>query len=178
MRLLRSILLLVPLALSVAVYAADAPTTVPIIDATGTTRQQNSTADGSGNIAPQTQLRTNSAPVEAGNPLPTTGAGFVGNGALALTASSVLLNTMTVNSSGGALPSALGTMTVIDYGTTDIAVCPKGGTCTCRENGLAGTNGLTVLAGGGSYGFNLTGVPSSTPTIVGCSGTPSAEFQW
>ena len=50
----------------------DNVTAVSFVDGAGITRQQNSTNDNSGFIAPQTALRTNGAPVEAGNPLPVT----------------------------------------------------------------------------------------------------------
>jgi hypothetical protein len=48
----------------------DNVTAVSFVDGAGITRQQNSTNDNSGFIAPQTALRTNGAPVEANNPLP------------------------------------------------------------------------------------------------------------
>jgi hypothetical protein len=49
---------------------ADAPTAVPFVDGASITRQQNSTTDNAGNVAPQTAIRTNGGPVEAGNAFP------------------------------------------------------------------------------------------------------------
>jgi hypothetical protein len=49
---------------------ADSSTVVPFVDGTSITRQQLSTNDNAGSIAPQTALRTNGGPVEVGNPLP------------------------------------------------------------------------------------------------------------
>ena len=61
---------------------------------------------------------------------------------------------------------------VRNLGNSDIAVCPRGGTCTCPENGAAvTTNGYTVQGGGGSYGFNISPsvVAYNVPTAVACS---------
>lgn len=103
---------------------------------------------------------------------------FTGNGSLATSTASALINTMTVNSTGGALPSTLAYLVVANNGTTDVAFCAKGGTCTCSGNAVAATNGLTVKAGYAAWQVNLTGVASSTPSIVACSGTPTVEFMW
>ena len=103
---------------------------------------------------------------------------YVGNGALSLTTSSVALNTMTVNSTGGALPSTFGSMVYLkNDGGQDFAFCAKGGTCTCAENTVAVTNGV-IIKPTFAYGFNLAGVASSAPTIVSCSGTTLAGIQF
>jgi len=111
----------------------------------------------------------------------TTPAPYEGNGTLATSTSSALINTMTVSAGSAALPSTLTAMTAINLGTTDAALCPNttsaGATCTCPENGVATTNGITLLAGGGGYIFTLS-IASTAPTIVACSGTPPVQFQW
>lgn len=105
-----------------------------------------------------------------------------GNGSLATSTTSALLNTLTVNSSAGALPSKLTLIEVINVGSTDAAICENtssaGATCTCPENGVAATNGVTLPAGGGGYVLNLAGVSSANPTVVACSGTPILQFRW
>lgn len=122
---------------------------------------------------------TSCVPVTAGAPLPTTANPVYtnGNGSLATSTSSAAINTMTVNA-GGTLPAAWNNLIAINIGSTDVALCIKGGTCTCPENGVANTNGITLLAGGGGYSFNLAGTAIGTPTIVACSGTPTVQFQW
>src|SRR6185503_1444624 len=99
---------------------------------------------------------------------------YVGNGSLATSTASAAVNTMTVNSSGAALPATLSHLIAFNVGATDAAICVAGGTCTCPANGVAATNGLTLKAGGG-YNLTLSGVASSTPTIVACSGTPTVQ---
>ena len=105
-----------------------------------------------------------------------------GNGSLTLSTASVLINTMTVNSASSALPTNLNTMTAVNLGTTDAAICPNyntpGSTCTCPENGVAATNGITLPANFGGYVLTLYNVGSSSPSIVACSGTPTVQFTW
>lgn len=124
-------------------------------------------------------------PVDELNPLPVTtaaGPSTNGNGSLSATTASARINTMTVNSSSGALPAGLSGMTVINTGNTDAAFCSNpgsaGATCTCPTNGVAATNGITLPAGKGGYIFNLGGVSSANPTVVACSGTAIIQFQW
>jgi hypothetical protein len=103
---------------------------------------------------------------------------YRGNGSLATSTTSAAINTMTVNSNGAALPSTFSVLEVINLGATDAAICINGGTCTCPGNTVAATNGVTLPAGKGGYQFSLSGVLSSTPTIVACSGTPTVQFAW
>lgn len=100
-----------------------------------------------------------------------------GYGALATSTTSAAINTMTVNA-GTSLPASWTNLVAINLGLTDAALCAKGSTCTCPENGVATTNGVTLYAGGGGYTFNLGGAAIATPTIVACSGTPTVQFQW
>ena len=124
-----------------------------------------------------------------GTPCPVTGASgatfptvpppYIGNGTIALTTASTLINTMSVYAGGGALPSSITYLVVYNTGTSDLAVCIKGGTCTCPASGAATTAGLTVKAGGGSYPFSIpAGVASSVPTVIACGSSTTAEFQW
>jgi hypothetical protein len=119
-------------------------------------------------------------PVSPQHPCPT-GSPFSGNGSISATTTSALLNTLTVNSSSAALPLALTAAAVINVGTTDAAICANatgaGATCTCPENGVAATNGITLAAGGG-YNFNFGGLSSANPTVVACSGTATLQVQW
>lgn len=68
---------------------------------------------------------------------------------------------------------------VRNLGSTDVAFCPWGGTCSCPETATSNTVGYTIQAGGGAYGYSLflgnTLVPYNTPTIVSCSGTNQVE---
>lgn len=65
---------------------------------------------------------------------------------------------------------------VRNLGTTAVAVCLYGGTCTCAANGVATTNGWTI-ASAGSLGFSpLRGTSYATPTIVACSSTDAVEI--
>jgi hypothetical protein len=112
----------------------------------------------------------------------TVGANFHGSGSLSVTTSSVLANTMTVSASGAALPANFTTLTVVNNGTTDAAICPNpasaGAACTCPGNGVAATNGLTLKAGGGGWVSTYAILPAANPTVVACSGTPTLTFQW
>lgn len=108
---------------------------------------------------------------------------YHGNGSLALTTSSALLSTLTVNAGSSPFPPRLDYVTLINVGATDAAFCPNvgtaGATCTCPANGVAATNGITLASGKGGYKFALGGgVASSAPTIVACSGTPTVQVQW
>jgi hypothetical protein len=120
-------------------------------------------------------------PVSPQHPCPT-GPTMAGNGSISATTTSTLLNTLTVNSSGGALPAGFTTLTLINTGQTDAAICANansaGATCTCPENGVAATNGITLSAGSGGYILNLAGVSAANPTIVACSGTATVQVQW
>jgi hypothetical protein len=65
---------------------------------------------------------------------------------------------------------------VRNLGTTGIAVCIYGGTCTCAANGVAATNGVTIPAAA-VLGFSpRRGTPATTPTIVACSSTDAVEI--
>ncbi len=109
-------------------------------------------------------------------PMPTAAPPIVGNGAQSVTGSAAISG-MTVNAAGGALPASLTSLTVVNLGSADAAICVRGGTCTCPENGVATTNGLTLAAQGG-YRLNLSGVASTVPTAAACSGTVVLEYQW
>jgi hypothetical protein len=103
---------------------------------------------------------------------------YTGNGTLSVTTSSALINTMTV-ATGATMPNAWTNLTVWNPNSGgNVAVCPLGGTCTCPQNGVAATNGDTILASGGSWTYILPGTAQATPSIVACSGTPTVEFQW
>ena len=66
---------------------ADTQTNVVFIDGTGTARNQLSIQDSSGNIAPQTILRTNNGYVTQANPLPVTHAALAPSGVAPLAGS-------------------------------------------------------------------------------------------
>lgn len=76
--------------------------------------------------------------------------------------------------SGGSTTYAPVNFYLRNLGATDAAFCARGGTCTCPENGVAATNGVTLQAGGG-FGFILVNVLYSEPTIVSCSGSDVVE---
>jgi hypothetical protein len=105
-----------------------------------------------------------------------------GNGTVTATTTSALINTMTVNAAGNALPSKLNTLVIVNLGSVDAAICPNpvtaGATCTCPENGVANTNGLTLPTGFGGYVLNLGSVGSANPTVVACSSTVKLQFSW
>ena len=105
---------------------------------------------------------------------------YKGNGTLSVTTSSVAINTMTVNALGKPMPGYWNYLNVWNPKSgSDVAVCINGGTCTCPQNGIATTNGDTVLASGGSWLYLPNPPPTqATPTIVACSGTAVIEFQW
>ncbi len=110
-------------------------------------------------------------------PLPTAEPPIVGNGSQSVSASTAISG-MTVNASGGALPATLTSLTVINLSATDAAICKGGGVCSCPENGVATTNGLTIQAAQGGYQLSLGGVASTVPTVVACSGTVILQYQW
>jgi hypothetical protein len=100
------------------------------------------------------------------------------SGTLSVTTSSVLINTMTLSATGQTLPANLSGLIVFNPGSSgDVAVCPKGGTCTCPENGIATTNGDTILKSGGSWTYVFSpAIASSVPSIVACTSTATVEF--
>ena len=116
-------------------------------------------------------------PALAQAPLVVRGLPYTGNGVMATSTASTAISGMTVSATGAALPSAFYNLYVINRGTTDVAFCPRGGTCTCPENTVANTDGVTVAAGL-SYSFPYSDIVPATATIVACSGTPTVEFQW
>lgn len=105
---------------------------------------------------------------------------YTGNGSLSVTTTPALVNTMTVNSTGKPLPANLNNVTVSNPGGGTVAVCPSAGSasCTCSQNGVANTNGLTIGGGLGAWSYVLQGVASNLPKIVACSVTTVVEFQW
>lgn len=61
--------------------SADNPSSWSVRDGNGYPKSSNNTVDSAGNLTPQHAIRTNGAPVEVGNPLPTqdaNGAAFGG----------------------------------------------------------------------------------------------------
>jgi hypothetical protein len=120
-------------------------------------------------------------PVSPQHPCPT-GSPFSGNGSILATTTSALLNTLTVNSSAAAFPVALTSVTVINLGTTDAAICANasspGAACTCPENGIAVTNGVTLPAGKGGYTLELGGLSPLNPSVVACSASDVLQVQW
>jgi hypothetical protein len=123
-------------------------------------------AYAAGSSAPTTQNQVgqaciNSVPVEKGA------------GSLSVTTGSALINTMTVTY--GALPTAWSALTITDVGSSDVAVCAQGGTCTCAANGIAATNGTTIKSGGG-YVFQWPTIVAATPSIVACSAMTAVDF--
>lgn len=115
-------------------------------------------------------------PASPQHPCPVGAGPYVGNGGLSLTTVSVLLNTLTV-ATGATFPTRFGPLQIRNIGSTDVAICPMGGTCTCPENGVAATNGITVQAQQfASFLFN--NIAAATPSIVACSGTPTVEVYW
>lgn len=96
---------------------------------------------------------------------------------MALTTTSAAISGMTTNG-GVALPATFNTLIAVNNSASDMAICVKGGTCTCPANGIATTMGLTVKAGGGSWPFNLPAIANTMPTAVMCSGTGTMEFRW
>lgn len=107
---------------------------------------------------------------------------YTGNGSIALTTASVLLNTLTANAASGAFPATITYLELINVGSTDAAICPNlnsaGATCTCPGNAVLNTNGITLKAGGGGYTLPFTGLVANKPSIVGCSGTPTVQVRW
>jgi hypothetical protein len=104
---------------------------------------------------------------------------YTGNGSLSVTTSSAAINTMTVSATGAKIPVSWSNLIVWVPGSgSNVAVCPRGGTCTCPQNTIAPTNGDTILASGGSWTYLLPGITASVPTIVACTTTTTVEFQW
>lgn len=116
-------------------------------------------------------------PASPQHPCPVGGGPYIGNGSLALSTVSVNLNTLTASAVGGVLPTRFGPLQIRNLGNTDAAICPAGGTCTCSENGVANTNGITVQAGQ-FISLLINNVTPATPTVVACSGTPTIEVYW
>ena len=101
------------------------------------------------------------------------------SGTLSVTGSAAI-NTMT-RFTGTAFPSAWTNLVVFNpSAVSDIAVCPLGGVCTCAENGIAATNGDTILKSGGSWTYNfVNAIAIGTPSVVSCTGSAvTVEFSW
>jgi hypothetical protein len=108
-----------------------------------------------------------------------------GRGAGALTATSTSATVSSLITSNGHSPiayaslgTAIGNLALINDGSVDAAVCPWGSTCTCPENGVANTVGITLRAGGGGYTLYLPNVAYNTITIVSCGANTIVEANW
>jgi hypothetical protein len=153
---------------------ADSPTVVPFVDGTSTTRQQLSTNDNSGSIAPQTALRTNGGPVEVSNPLPIRSPGIplVSSGALEVshifrTASASLYTMQVVGLSAFGWLLVFDSVSIPDDGTVSpVAAIPA--------TALAGTQ-ITFGGTPASFVNGVVGVLSTTGPFVKTTG-PTGFF--
>ncbi len=102
---------------------------------------------------------------------------------LTATASAAISTLVGCNAGGTAWPTSGYLPTsgfwIRNTGTIRLAVCLKGGTCTCAISGA--TAGVTTIGvaidAGNAFGFsNFGNILYNTPTIVACSGTTLAEI--
>jgi len=128
------------------------------------------------------------AAIAAGGLCPTVGNAqaiqWRGNGALTATSASATISSLITSYANSqiayaVLGSAVGNLALINDGAVDAAVCVKGGTCTCPENGAAvNTVGITLRAGGGGQQMYLPNIAYSVVTIVSCGANTIVEANW
>lgn len=154
--------------------ARDVAALVPFIDGNHASRVQNSTANDTGAVAPQTAIRTNGLPVEADNPFPirNTGARLLASAAseAAHVFANVAADLSSISVSG---LSDFAWLLVFDAASipSDGAVAPL---AAVQATSLVGTS---ISFGGASAAFQagVVGVLSTTGPFVKTTG-PTGFF--